>query len=58
MRRDERILLDSGREDEAYEKYASTARGSSTGLATFRAIVKKYPGRDPKQVWSAKTTPL
>jgi len=46
----ERILLDSGREDEAYEKYALTANGSSTGLATFRAIVKKYPGRDPKKV--------
>lgn len=46
----ERILLDSGREDEAYEKYALTASGSSTGLATFRAIVKKYPGRGPKQV--------
>jgi hypothetical protein len=46
----ERILLDSGREDEAYEKYALTANGSSTGLATFRAIIKKYPGRDPKKV--------
>jgi hypothetical protein len=46
----ERILLDSGRADEAYEKYALTATGSSTGLATFRAIVKKYPGRDPKKV--------
>jgi hypothetical protein len=46
----ERILLDSGRADEAYEKYALTANGSSTGLATFRAIVKKYPGRDPKKV--------
>ena len=46
----ERILLDSGREDEAYEKYALTANGSSTGLATFRAIVKKYSGRDPKKV--------
>ncbi|MGA7239469.1 MAG: hypothetical protein WBY44_27555 [Bryobacteraceae bacterium] len=46
----ERMLLDSGRADEAYEKYALTANGSSTGLATFRAIVKKYPGRDPKKV--------
>ncbi len=46
----ERILLDIGRVDEAYEKYALTANGSSTGLATFRAIVKKYPGRDPKKI--------
>jgi hypothetical protein len=46
----ERILLDAGRVDEAYEKYALTANGSSTGLATFRAIVRKYPNRDPKKV--------
>jgi hypothetical protein len=46
----EKILLDLGRVDEAYEKYALTANGSSTGLATFRAITKKYPGRDPKKI--------
>jgi hypothetical protein len=46
----EKILLDLGRVDEAYEKYALTANSSSTGLATFRAIVKKYPGRDPKEI--------
>lgn len=46
----EKILLNLGRSDEAYEKYALTANGSSTGLATFRAIVKKYPGRDPKKI--------
>ena len=36
--------------NEAYEKYALTANASSTGLATFRAIVKKYPGQDPKKI--------
>ena len=46
----EKILLDLGRVDEAYQKYALTANGSSTGLATFRAIIKKYPGRDPKKI--------
>lgn len=46
----EKILLDLGRVDEAYERYALTANGSSTGLATFRAIVRKYPGRDPKAI--------
>jgi hypothetical protein len=46
----EKILLDVGRTNEAYEKYALTANGSSTGLATFRAIVRKYPGRDPKEI--------
>ena len=46
----EKILLDLRRVDEAYEKYALAANGSSTGLATFRAIVKKYPGRDPRKI--------
>jgi hypothetical protein len=46
----ERVLLDAGREDEAYEKYGLTANVSSTGLATFRAIAKKYPGRDPEKI--------
>jgi hypothetical protein len=46
----ERILLDAGREAEAYEKYALTANASSTGLATYRMIARKYPTRDPKQI--------
>jgi len=46
----EKILLDLGRVDEAYEKYALTANSSSTGLATFRAIVRTYPGHDPKKI--------
>jgi len=46
----ETILLDVGRAEEAFEKYALTANGSSTGLATFRGIVRKYPGHDPRQI--------
>ena len=46
----EKILLDLGRADEAYENYALTANGSLTGLATFRALVRKYPSRDPKKI--------
>jgi hypothetical protein len=46
----EKILLDLGRVGEAYEKYALTANASSTGLATFRAIVRKYPAQDPKKI--------
>jgi hypothetical protein len=46
----EKLLLDAGRADEAYEKYALTANASSTGLATFRAIVRKYPSRDPRAI--------
>lgn len=46
----ERILLDAGRIDEAYQKYALTANTASTGPATFRAIVKKYPGQDSRSI--------
>ena len=46
----EKILLDAGRDVEAYERYALTANASSTGLATFRLIARKYPARDPKQI--------
>ena len=46
----EKILLDLGRADEAYEKYALNATGSSTGLATFRAIVRTYPAHDPQKI--------
>jgi hypothetical protein len=46
----ERILLDAGRETEAYEKYALTASRSSTRLATYRKITKKYPARDQKRI--------
>jgi hypothetical protein len=46
----EKILLDAGRADEAYDKYALTANASSTGLARFRAIAGKYPDRDPKKI--------
>ncbi|MGH9663476.1 MAG: hypothetical protein ACRD9L_03515 [Bryobacteraceae bacterium] len=46
----EKILLDAGRVDEAYEKYALTANGSSTGVATFRAIAGKYPGYSREKI--------
>ncbi|MEM5386401.1 hypothetical protein VSR68_22760 [Paraburkholderia phymatum] len=41
----ESILLASGMTDEAYQRYAIAANRAGTYLATFRAIVKKYPGR-------------
>jgi hypothetical protein len=46
----EKILFDAGRTDEAYERYALSATASSTGLATFRAIANKYPGRDRRSI--------
>jgi hypothetical protein len=39
----EEILLSSGMADEAYRHYAIEANEKATYLATFRAIIKKYP---------------
>ncbi len=46
----EEILLASGLADEAYRRYAIEANLGATNIATFRAIVKKYPGQQPKQI--------
>lgn len=43
----ELILLNAGRVDEAYARYALTSGERSTGVATFREIARKYPKRDP-----------
>ena len=39
----EGVLLDSGFADDAYARYAVQATYATTNLATFKAIVKKYP---------------
>jgi hypothetical protein len=39
----EEILLSSGLVEEAYSRYAIDANQGTTHLATFRALVKKYP---------------
>jgi hypothetical protein len=39
----EDILLSSGLHEEAYNRYALDANQGTTHLATFRALVKKYP---------------
>jgi hypothetical protein len=46
----EEILLSSGLAEEAYARYAIMANQQSTNLATFRAIVDKYPQRPPATV--------
>ncbi len=46
----ELILLQAGRAAEAYEHDALTANETTTGLATFRAIVRKYPHQDPSEI--------
>jgi hypothetical protein len=46
----EEILLSSGEDDEAFERYAADANRSTTNLATFRAVRKKYPSRSDSEV--------
>ncbi len=55
----EELLLESGLADEAYARYALRTNQQSTYLATFRAIVKKYPHKDPRVILAdlVKSTP-
>ena len=46
----ERVLLEAGRRDEAYQKYGLHAARSNTYLAVFRATTRMYPERDRRQV--------
>jgi len=46
----EEILLSSGLMDEAYERYGLRANRGSTYLASFRAVTKKYPHKEARQV--------
>lgn len=46
----EDILLSSGLVDEAYERYGLSANKRSTYLATFRAVAKKYPSKEPATI--------
>lgn len=46
----EDILLSSGLRDEAYRRYAIEANQGTTNLATFRAIAKKYPHKQPEEI--------
>ncbi|MFC1492112.1 hypothetical protein ACFLQ0_05960 [Nitrospinota bacterium] len=46
----EEILLSSGMAEEAYSRYAIEANQKTTYLATFRAIVKKYPDKKASEI--------
>lgn len=46
----EEILLSSGLAEEAYARYTIQANQAASFLATFRAIVKKYPKKSPATV--------
>ncbi len=53
----EELLLQSGRADEAYARYAIEASGyESTYLARFRALAKRYPTKDPAVLLSDLVT--
>jgi len=46
----EEILLSSGMAEEAYQRYAIAANQKTTYLATFRAVVAKYPHRQEREI--------
>ena len=46
----EEILLSSGLADDAYQRYAIAANRTTTNLATFRAIAKKYSNKDAADI--------
>lgn len=55
----EALLLSSGLADEAYARYAIDANQKTTYLATYRAIAKKYPSKEPAAILHdlVKSTP-
>ena len=46
----EDILIRQGRSDEAYGRYGLASALGTTNLATYRALARKYPERDPRQM--------
>jgi hypothetical protein len=46
----EEILIGLGRHEDAYQRYSFEANETTTNLATFRAIKKKYPHKPPFDV--------
>jgi hypothetical protein len=46
----EKVLLEAGRSEEAYEKYALNISDSGTYISIYRTICKKYPAKDNRQI--------
>lgn len=46
----EQTLLDAGRVEEAYRRFARAATQSTTNVGAFRQVVEKYPDRDPRSI--------
>lgn len=55
----EEILLSSGFVEEAYRRYGLSANRAGTYLATFRAVARKYPSKEPQTILEdlVRTTP-
>ena len=46
----EGVLLKAGREEEAYRRYGPHVGVGATYVAIYRDTLRRYPGRDPRQV--------
>ena len=46
----EEILLTAGRTGDAYRRFAYRANRAGSHLATFRAVKKKYPDKEPRTI--------
>lgn len=46
----ERVLLDAGRRDEAYRRFAGMATSATTNTMWVRRVLEKYPERQPRSV--------
>jgi len=46
----EQALIDAGRSDEAYERYALLDYPETTYVNRFRVVKKRYPEKDPRQI--------
>ena len=46
----EAILIDAGRPEEAYRRFALAAATGTTHLARFRSLAKKYPHLAPEEI--------
>jgi len=58
-RRCEEILLASGDMEQAYRRYGLIANRATTYLGTYRAVVRKYPHKTPREILFdlVRTTP-
>jgi hypothetical protein len=46
----ERTLMNAGRADEAYDRYAYESKSGQTYINQFRNTVKKYPSKEPRVI--------